>query len=354
MDQEHFIKRLKLHHLLIWLVIGSIWFYLRYNDYSTTRKAITVTLIKTADLAMMIYITNYLFIPWLLYRKKYAVFVLSFIGMILISSCYKMYLIGRVTNNPALFNWSGNLKGRFYDNILPHFFLVTAGVAIKLMFDYISVEKKLAQVAKERAEAELNFLKSQINPHFLFNSLNSVYFLIDKENTEARKALHKFSDMLRYQLYELKGEKIAIEKEIGYLQDYIDLQKLRTEDCKVLFQVEEGLNSFSIEPLLLIPFVENSFKHISHYGSGKANEIAIKLSEKGGMMNFSVRNTTEGKQVHEPGKEGGIGLLNVKRRLELLYPHMHQLKIMEEPGLFEVELAIKINNSDGTDPLHHY
>src|SRR5688572_25892887 len=113
--------------------------------------------------------------------------------MVVTSSIYKMSIIGKITSNGFLLNWSENLKARVYDNIIPHFFLVIAGVAIKLLFDYISMQKKLIEVAKEKAQTELSFLKSQINPHFLFNSLNSVYFLIDRNNSEAREALHKFS-----------------------------------------------------------------------------------------------------------------------------------------------------------------
>jgi two-component system LytT family sensor kinase len=326
---------------MIWCTVALVWYYLRYQDYSTVDKALKVTLIKTVDLAIMIYVANYVLIPAFLYKKKYVLFVFCFIGMIVASSMYKMYLIGKVTNNPALLNFSGNIKGRVYDNVIPHFFLVIAGVAFKLLLDYTRVQKRLAEVAKEKAEAELNFLKSQINPHFLFNSLNAVYFLIDKQNTEARQALHKFSDMLRYQLYEVRDEKIPIEKELGYLQDYIALQRLRSDNCSVHLDVEENMKSFFIEPLLLIPFVENSFKHLSHF-NGKKNEINIELSRKNGEMNFLVRNTTEGRH-RTPSAEGGIGLNNVKRRLELLYPMKHHLRISEQGGWFDVDLTIKID-----------
>jgi two-component system LytT family sensor kinase len=335
------ILKYRLHHLLTWCTVALVWYYLRYQDYSTVDKAIKVTFIKTVDLAIMIYLANYILIPHFLYKKRYALFVLCFISMIAISSAYKMYLIGKVTDNPALLNWSGNLKGRIYDNVIPHFFLVIAGVAFKLLLDYTRVQKRLVEVAKEKAEAELNFLKSQINPHFLFNSLNAVYFLIDKQNTEARQALHKFSDMLRYQLYEMRDEKIPIEKELGYLQDYITLQQLRSDNCLVHLEVDTYMKSFFIEPLLLIPFVENSFKHLSHF-NGKKNEINIGLSRHNGEMNFMVRNTTEGRH-RAPSSEGGIGLNNVKRRLELLYPMKHQLRISEEGGWFDVALTIKID-----------
>lgn len=335
------IYKYKLHHIPFWILFGMVWYYLRYQDYSATSTAVKVTAIKVIDLALLIYIANYVLVPLLLYRKKYAWFFLAFIIMVAGSSILKMYILGNVTNNPRLLNWSENFKGRVYDNIIPHFFLVIAGVATKLISDHFRMQKRLIEIAKEKAETELNFLKSQINPHFLFNSLNSVYFLIDKNNVEARQALHKFSDMLRYQLYEAKDEKIPIEKEISYLQDYIGLQQLRNENCSVHLNVDRDMKSFFIEPFILIPFVENSFKHISHFGNGKKNEVQIDLSKQNGEMNFSVRNTTEGKQVHEVVKDGGIGLNNVKRRLELLYPQKHRLDISETNGWFDVQLKIK-------------
>ena len=129
-----------------------------------------------------------------------------------------MWIEGQMMHRPDLFTiFDKNFKVRFYDNVIPHFLLVITGASFKLLIDYAKSQRRLGEMAKEKAEAELNFLKSQINPHFLFNSLNSVYFLIDKDNPDARGALHKFSDMLRYQLYECNGDKIPIGKEIGYL-----------------------------------------------------------------------------------------------------------------------------------------
>ena len=337
------IFRYKLHHLPLWIIFGGLWFFLRYQDYHSPSTALTVTAIKILDLALLIYIVNYLLVPKLLYKRKYVLFCLVFISMITVSSILKMQVLGRVTNTPQLINWTSDFKTRIYDNIIPHFFLVIAGLAIKLVTDYFRMQKRLVEIAKEKAETELNFLKSQINPHFLFNSLNSVYFLIDKNNIEARQALHTFSDMLRYQLYEVKGEKIPIEKEIGYLKDYIGLQKLRVENCSIQFNVDEGMKSFFIEPLLLIPFVENSFKHLSHFVNGKKNEIQIDLTKQNGEVRFQIRNTTEGRQVHEFSDAGGIGLNNVKRRLELLYPQKHELNMAEEQGWYDVQLKIKMN-----------
>ena len=342
MSTSSFFTRYKLHHLLFWMVVFGIWYYLRYLDYTRTETALLVTTIKVIDLALLIYVTNYILIPRLLYRRKFAVFFLSMIVMIVASSILKMNIIGRVLNAPAMYDLTSNLKTRIYDNVIPHFFLVIAGAAAKLMTDHSRMQKRLVEMAKERAEAELNFLKSQINPHFLFNSLNSVYFLIDKDNKDARIALHKFSDMLRYQLYECNDEKIPIEKEMAYLKDYVDLQRLRREaHDEVEFNCEPDVREFSIEPLLLIPFVENSFKHLSHFGGNRKNLVSIDAARMNGEFSFTVSNTVEYSSVKEP--MGGIGLKNVKRRLELLYPDKHALNISEKDGVFTVNLKIKID-----------
>ena len=333
MAVPNFIYRYKVHHILLWLVLFGGWYYFRYQDFSSKALALKITAIKVLDLALLVYITNLVLIPKLLYRKKYTAFVIIYFLMIFISSLYKISLIGNMLVRGEFNVWD-DLKTRIYDNVIPHFLLVTAGAAFKLLIDYAKAQRRMGEMAKEKAEAELNFLKSQINPHFLFNSLNSVYFLIDKNNTDAREALHKFSDMLRYQLYELKGEKISIEKEIGYLQDYVDLQKLRRENCKVQFNCSPEVKGFFIEPLLLIPFVENSFKHLSHYSKARTNEVTIDIARANGEMRFAVSNTTESKQIPELLKQGGIGLANVKRRLELLYPDKHILKINEKEGWF--------------------
>jgi len=314
---------------------------LRYEDYATPAVAFKVTFVKLVDLVVMVYITNSLLMPSFLYKKRYGLFVLLFLLMILISSVTKMFIVGRLTHDPTIFTLSGDLKGRIYDNVIPHFFLVIAGASFKLMFDQINLQKKMAELAKDKAEAELNFLKSQINPHFLFNSLNSVYFLIDKNNPDARQALHTFSDMLRYQLYEANGEKIPIEKEIGYLQDYVHLQQLRKdENYKVQFNCSQEVKNFSIEPLLLIPFVENAFKHISHKAQGD-NFVKLDMTRSNGYFEFVAENSCE-KGGYTTEQHGGIGMNNVKRRLELLYPGTHQLKIDDNGDTFKINLKLKI------------
>jgi two-component system, LytTR family, sensor kinase len=330
-----------LYHLLFWSGVALLWFYLRYQDYTSLGEAAVVTLVKVMDLAAAIYIANLILVPRLLYRKKYVLFAVAFITLIAAASFLKLVILSQLLPANHTLELSG-IKEKVYNNFVTQFFLVLASIGLKSVVDYLQLQKTLAEVAKERAEAELIFLKSQINPHFLFNSLNAVYFLIDKKNAAARNALHTFSDMLRYQLYECNDKKIPIEKEIGYLKDYVGLQQLRlSEHTAIQFRCGPDVQHFAIEPLLLLPFVENSFKHLSHYSNGKQNQVQISISKEQEALHFSVRNTTEELPVATERK--GIGLLNVKKRLELLYPAKHLLTIGKEDNWFSVNLQLALH-----------
>ncbi|MDQ6763633.1 MAG: histidine kinase [Bacteroidota bacterium] len=343
MMQNAFFIRYKLHHVVLWLALFGLWYYLRYQDFATQGLALKITAIKILDLAMLVYITNLLLIPKFLYKRKYVTFSIIYVSLIAASSFWKINIIGHLLLHQDFNIWD-NFKTRVYDNFIPHVLLVSTGAAIKLLLDYAKAQKRMVEMGKEKAEAELDFLKQQINPHFLFNSLNSVYFLIDKKNEEARDALHRFSEMLRYQLYECNGEKIPVEKEMDYLKDYVNLQRLRKgENYQITFNQSKHIKDFLIEPLLLIPFVENSFKHLSHSDTEK-NEVHIEVSRENNWMQFKVVNTVSDDRINQDKKEG-IGLVNVKRRLELLYPGKYLLDIVEDKDWYKVNLKIAIEKS---------
>lgn len=216
------------------------------------------------------------------------------------------------------------------------------GFTIELLTRRIESEKLFEQLLKEKTEAELNFLKAQINPHFLFNSINTIFFQIEKENKNARHSLLKFSEMLRYQLYECRAQEISIEKEINYLKSYVELQRLRKEEnFEISFQCSDTVREFNIAPLLLVSFVENAFKHVSNY-TEKENTIKIQLDKEKNIFQFRVYNTSEMNNVNRQYTEGGIGLSNVKRRMELIYNGNHDLTIRKEPNSFEVNLKLHL------------
>ena len=340
MDTAAVLRRYKLHHLLVWGILFFSWHYFRYQDYPA-RVAWWISFVKVADLAIMVYVTNYLLIPRLLYRKKYVLFGILFVALVVVFSLLKLETEVRLLGIPAFNIWSG-FKERVYDNIIPHFLLVSTGAAFKLLFDYAKAQRRLGEMAKEKAETELEFLRSQINPHFLFNSLNTIYFLIDKQNQDARKTLVQFSDLLRYQLYDCNSDTIEIEKEVAYLRDYIRLQQLRKDKAyEIDVKVGAEVKGFRITPLLLIPFVENAFKHISHHTHAR-NFIQVEMNRANGTFSFMVENSKED-QHRATGPAGGIGLTNVKRRLELLYPGRHVLQIQQDENKFKVALNLHLS-----------
>jgi sensor histidine kinase YesM len=329
------------YHLLGWALLFGGWYYFRVNDFPVQRVAALVTLVKIISLAILVYSTNYFLIPRILYRKKYVLFGIIYLIWIFCIGLLKLYVNEKILtpyfSASALFS---DFKERIYDNIIPQFLLTSTAAATKLLFDFVQSQRKLSEISREKSETELKFLKTQINPHFLFNSLNSVYFLIDRQNEEARQTLLQFSDLLRYQLYECNADKVEIEKEVSYLKDYCALQQLRKDSTYEVKISAEKMNGFSIVPLILIPFIENAFKHISHF-TNKRNFVDVKMYRKDHAFFFTVTNSKEMDQtVTEP--RSGIGLANVKRRLELMYPHRHSLTIADEDGVYNVNLELDI------------
>jgi sensor histidine kinase YesM len=344
MRYREILLKHKVHHVILWLLFFAGWYFMRIEDFPDEAVAAKITLVKVAVLAILVYITNYLLIPTLLYKKKYLLFAGTVILLVSLFGILKIYLIMQLLqpyySRPLLV--FDQFKERIYDNLIPLFLLVSTGAALKFIMVYLLAEKRLATISKEKAEAELQYLRSQVNPHFVFNTLNSIYFQIEKTNIEARQTLLQFSDLLRYQLYECNADTIPVEKEMNYLRDYVRLQeKRKDEHYQVQWCCSPTVKNFQIVPLLIMPLVENAFKHISHHEQ-KSNTISIEADKKEHNFCIKISNTVEEGGVTTELKYGGIGLKNVRRRLELLYPGKHRLDITCENGLHSVNLQLTI------------
>jgi len=196
-------------------------------------------------------------------------------------------------------------------------------------------------MAKEKEKAELDFLNAQFNPHFLFNSINSIYGHIDKHNTIARNMLLTFSDMLRYQLYDCSSNSINVEKELNYIKNYVSLQQSRKEESlKVNFTIAEDVKNFTIAPLLFIAFIENAFKYVGN-SDEKENSIIISFQKEGNSLIFKSANTKEIINSHSI-EHKGIGIANAKRRLGLLYPEKYNLIINVTENFYEIILKLQL------------
>jgi len=212
-----------------------------------------------------------------------------------------------------------------------------------LLLEFIERESKIEDLRNEQMRSELSFLRSQISPHFIFNILNSIVYLIrTKADKKAEEVTIRLSSLMRYMLYDSDQSMVPLDREVEYVKNYIDLQRMRFEDdVQIDFEVKGAVDGSMIEPMLLIPFVENSFKH----GVGFVREPYIKvlLSFQKGILHFEVENKI-GKLIEDSKDDSsGIGLKNVKRRLELLYPNEHKIDVMEDDKLFKVQLDMSLN-----------
>ncbi|SIN81263.1 sensor histidine kinase [Chitinophaga niabensis] len=336
------IIKWRLHHVFFWLAFFVVWITLRIDDYPDLLPTILAGLLKVLSLAGAVYFTNYVLIPRQLYTKQYLAFFLSFTALVLVTGFLVIKILNLILTPYAssITHWpNATFNSQVYDVYIPLFFMVGAAAGIKFYIDQLRTLHRLQGALRAGAEQELQYLRAQINPHSLFNSLNTIYFLINKENKEARETLMKFSDLLRYQLYDCNTDRIDIEKEIQYLKNFVSIQQLRhDEKYRISFHADENVRDFSIAPLLLITFVENAFKHVSAH---EQNEINITLKKEQGKLQLIVHNTKE----HSTRKEeaGGIGLANVKRRLELLYPDKYTLDISDNSTTFTVTLILDIS-----------
>lgn len=211
----------------------------------------------------------------------------------------------------------------------------------RLLADYQREHRLINEQEKVRLQSELSFLRSQISPHFMFNLMNSLAALARKKSDMLEPMIVKMSDLLRYMLYDSDDSRIPLDKEINYLKSYVELQQMRFGNkVKVDMNFETSINGIALEPMLLIPFVENAFKH----GTGLIREpsIQIALATAPKKIHFRVQNRYNSDFVEAKDNNSGIGLANVKRRLELLYPDTHTLKITKGKDLFITELEITL------------
>ena len=219
-------------------------------------------------------------------------------------------------------------------------------MSVKLGKNWLEAEKRRHKLEKENLETELKYLKSQINPHFLFNTINSIFSLIPKNPDLASESLANFSEMLRYQLYECNDAKIALEKELNFIENFIDLERLRLNEShtELYFNIDNSsVKKHAIAPFILIPFIENAFKHVSK-GKGQKNFIRMDLRVNDLTLNLKIENSfVDGNKLpsDDDAQCNGIGLKNVSRRLDLIYAHRHRLKYGATNNKFSVILNIE-------------
>lgn len=326
-------------HVLIWLIVFLIPYIFSadaegHSHPKDNDQNIFLYLNTSIDFfwVALFYVNAGLLIPRFIYKRKIALYMLALTGMLCLVILLDSILF-KVLSIPRVFSVYLSVE----HNFIPFVFTVAVSAAYKAITDKNRADIWIREKQSEHLQTELSFLRSQINPHFLFNVLNNIVALVRMKSSDLEPTVMKLSSLLQYMLYETDDEKVVIKSEVEYLQAYIDLQKQRYGDeldLKVKFAIQE--NWHTIEPMLLIPFVENAFKH---GGALQNPEIDITLSVDDNKLHFVVKNRFEDSNTAKD-KTSGIGLANVKRRLELLYPGKHDLTINKKGDWFIVSLEL--------------
>ena len=286
--------------------------------------------------ASMIWANNAFVIPYLLEKKRFGLYVAALIILLLLYTAatnhYNQFIHGVLLHDEAVRTSAG-----FWDNFVYGLCCTVIASMLHITKKWSEQEEQVKNSQINQLQTELKYLRSQINPHFLFNGLNTVYGSIDMSNTAARDMMVQFSDLLRYNLYEADVDMIGLEKEIKYLQNYVALQKARSNDnVQVTLKISYQDGAVKIAPLIFMAFVENAFKYVSRGDSG-SNNITIVLNEESGKIDFNCENSYDEGADAVPG---GIGLNNAERRLELLYKDRYRLAIKKELNIYKVHLML--------------
>ncbi|SHJ76586.1 sensor histidine kinase [Pseudozobellia thermophila] len=335
-----------LFHVFLWMAVWLMAWLLFSEDIRFLRNNLPSFVMQILVIAVLIYVTA----PRLLFKKRYLVF--GVVSFLLVVAC--SFLISEVPFSPE--NGMPPPQRRMPGvgpplappKILIQFLVLSIAYVLATFVEtFLFAQKKEEETIRNRNEnlqMELKFLKSQINPHFLFNALNNIYALSVIDSNRTQESIGTLSDMLRYVLYECEQPVVPIKKEIAYIRNYLDLFQLKSSKpftIKTDFQVADL--SVGIAPMLFIPFVENALKHgnIDHVADGYL-EIKVHSDTEG--IDFFVGNSVSERPVQKDAV-GGIGLENVKKRLEILYPKNHRLNIEKTPKSYTVNLSIRLNGT---------
>lgn len=336
-------NRVFLLHLSFWCFYVSFYVYAlssRPREISMTRIVLSASL--QLSFAMLVaYLNYFLFLPRYLKHQKVLKYFLEF------AIPFAILVFSRIHLQRAVME-SFDIHERFY---------YTTFYAVQISFDtllitvfvgmlrfatgWFELEAKRKQMENDKLINELKFLKAQINPHFLFNTLNNLYYLAYSQSPNTTEVIAKLSQMMRYMIYDSNYQQVLLSKEIEYMQNYISLERLRlNNEVPIDFVVEGETGSKLITPLIFITFLENAFKHgVSANNADSWVKISIKISGNECIYvveNSKLRNTNGG------GEKSGIGLQNLKRRLELSYPEKHSLKTDDQPNRYFVQLNLTL------------
>ncbi|MGH1437510.1 MAG: sensor histidine kinase [Lewinella sp.] len=328
------------YHGVFWVALFAFLLYFDDSGLSTPDRWLN-EFINLLFYALIVYFNLFYLIPNYLTKKRFLTYLLLLLAVTLILTPLRViFLYFRFSGFPQLQN---TLLGNLDLYFLLTFTIGGGSTILQIVTDWFKQLREKQELETQTMQSELRFLKSQINPHFLFNTLNNLYALTLKKSDKAPDIVIKLSEMMRYMLYECNEKRVPLYKEVNYLKNYLDLEQLRQHDnIRINFNVDGHVSDQQIAPLLFIPFLENSFKHgLNTQLKDGFVDIHLQVEQKS--VDFKIENS-KGQTIANPDNRpsGGIGLVNVRRRLNLLYPDHYQLRVSNTPNTFAVHLTIEL------------
>jgi sensor histidine kinase YesM len=300
------------------------------------------TLLKISAFFMMMllfYFNMYWLIPNLIFKERYLAYflwIMLLLGVTMVSLFIVRYYLKPYFKNPHPDNFA--IAGVF-TFIFVFFVFIAASAAIKLFQRSIVVNQRVNELETVTIQSELEQLKNQINPHFLFNTLNNANVLTQKDPQKASQVLMKLSELLRYQLYDSARQKVLLTADIHFIEDFLNLEKIRRDNFEFMISTLGELNGVQVSPLLFITFVENAVKH--NMDAENSSYVHLFFKVENNELNFNCVNSKPLAEIQKQ-REGGLGLANVQRRLMLLYPEKHFLYINNGDDVFSVDLKLTV------------
>ena len=336
--------RILMEHLGFWVFSFFIVLLIFKQPGSITTIDLIYTLIFFMSIVPMVYVNLAIAIPRFLHRKKNLLFMFSSVILIVGAAAFNDFLFNRLAD----FLFPGYYFVSYFsfsEIIIVHliFLLLTTLLAMsRAWFKLLESQKRIIVLEKDKKVAELDALKGQVNPHFLFNTLNNLYSLAQQRSELTAEMILKLSDLMRYVLYETTSDFVGLKDEIGFIENYINLQKLRTNDPNAVnFTFPNEAGNLKIAPLILIHFVENCFKH-GLKGDTENVFVEINIEVKDGKLDFKTRNNVGTVDEIENSNTSGKGLANARKRLDLIYGEHYQLNMNSDTKVFDVHLIINL------------
>lgn len=337
------------HHIIFWVIYFTITVIRWGGNHGDYFYSLKTTLMGFPIHMFLVYLNIYVLMPKFAFKKKYFAYIFLILSVIFIMVLAKFNLTYYLVSTNV---WP---EGREIDTItvdyiidmmIGEIYVITFVTAIKITLDFLKEHQRVANLEKVQLETELLFLKTQISPHFFFNTLNNIYSLAVEKSKKTPKIILKLSELMRYLLYETKSKRQSLENEILCIQNYLDLERVRhSDELEIDMFISGDIQDKEIAPILLLSFIENAFKHGVHKNIGEV-KITIDLAIKKDFLYFTVSNPMPKITGHkEPfNQSSGIGLENVKKRLALGYnENDYNLNITDKDNMFVVKLKIKVS-----------